>query len=139
MANFFTMTNHDLHGHMGFFGFVFSLGIGLLSGYLTYYNLLHTLCGYFSYSTKPSRCDYSYEEQNIQAGINAGISLTVIGGVFGFCSCIWLGKRLETAETTTTRTARNTTLTEIITTRNQETIELNPLGQEVKNLGTEAN
>src|ERR1051325_7529392 len=117
MANCFTMTNHDLHCHMGFCGFVFSLGVGLLSGYLTYLtynNSFDMLCNsinrnntsiyynlHYRYCTPPP----SSNTQSIQAGINAGISLTVIGGVLGFCSCIWLGQRLKVAEQTfTTRT-----------------------------------
>lgn len=135
------MTNRDLYNHMWFWAIVFSLGIGLLSGYLAFNGLLYTFCNPYSYySSSDYRCKY-FDMNSIQAGINAGISLTVIGGVFGLCSCLWLGKRLEKAEQTiTTSTAtRNTPLTETTTTRNQGATDLNPLGQEVRNLGAEVN
>lgn len=115
---------------MWFWAIVFSIGIGVLSGYLTAYEFC------YPYSNRPSRC---YSDSVYQAGINAGASLTAIGGFFGLCSCLWLGKRLEKAEQTTNTgtVARNTTAT--TTTRNQGITEFNPLGQEVRNLGTEVN
>lgn len=130
MANFFTMTNHDLYSHMWFWAIVFSIGIGILSGHLTSSSWWN--CISYSYSCTPAT--------DIQAGITAGISLTVIGGVLGLCSCFRLGRRLKASETTTTGTVvRNTTSTETATTRNQGATELNPLGQETRNQGTEIN
>jgi len=123
------MTNHNLYNHMWFWAIVFSTGIGILSGYLA----ADGFC--YSYYNGPLRC---YSNGNAyKDGVAAGISLTVIGGVFGLWSCIWLGRRLEVAERT--NITANTTSTEATTTQNQRAIELNPLGQEVRNLGTETN
>ena len=127
------MTNRDLYSHMWFWGIVFSIGIGVLSGYLA----ADGFC--YSYYNGPLKC---YSNGNAyRDGVNAGISLTVIGGVFGLWSCIWLGRRLEIAERTNTNLliARNTNSIATTVAQNQGATELNPLGQETRNQGTEIN
>jgi len=121
------MTNIGLFNNMWIWAIVFTIGIGLLCGYLAAYSF----CDH-SYN-RPFRC---FSDDVYQTGINAGISLTVIGGIFGFLSCLFLDRRLRTTELNnpimpTTVVAETTTTVENIGNNEIELTDIETQANEV--------